>query len=151
IDGSLHAVVVSHGVARRCVVGPTALAAREVELSRFAMRSALSGRSRTMTVEALVSTGERLEASLLGPARRFLDKAGESDLVLVPPARLNAAPWGLLPALSRRPFVVSPSLRAWRHAAERAQPAMRRVALVQGPGLDATGEIPRLTRLHPDA
>ena len=45
---------------------------------------------------ALAASGHRLEAILLGPAARHL---GGGPVVVVPPGRLHAVPWALLPAL----------------------------------------------------
>ena len=150
VSGTLHAVVVADGVARRCVVGPIEAAARESGLARFALRAALSGRSRAST-ESLASTGRLLQAALLGPAADLIDVPDGRTVVLVPPARLQGTPWGLLPVLAERPFGVTPSGRSWARAAAAKPPTRRTVVLAHGPGLDSTGEIPELIGLHPKA
>jgi len=70
----------------------------------------------------------------------------------VPPSRLHAVPWALLPALADREVSVAPSAAAWLRLRAAPVPAGRRVVLVVGPGLGTGGaEVPRLRHLYPDA
>ena len=70
-------------------------------------------------------------------------------VVVVPPARLHGAPWGLLPALADTALTVSPSLLMWMQAVARPVPATRRVTLVMGPGLSgAEAEVASVKGLH---
>jgi hypothetical protein len=59
----------------------------------------------------------------------------DAPVVLVPPGRLAALPWGSLPTLKGRPLTVAPSAAAWvgAHARFRAEPGP--VVAVAGPGL----------------
>jgi CHAT domain-containing protein len=83
---------------------------------------------------------------MLGPVAAAL---GDGPAVLVPPTRLQATPWALLPSLRDRAFSVAPSARAWVRAATSAAPSTRTVVLARGPGLASEGaEIPVLARLH---
>ena len=78
--------------------------------------------------------GRRLEALLLGAAR---DQLGDGPLVVVPPGRLNAVPWGLLPSLAGRAVSVAPSARAWCRARTAGPFGLDKTVLVAGPGLGA--------------
>jgi hypothetical protein len=90
--------------------------------------------------------GEQLDRSLLGPAGDLL---GDGNLVIVPPGRLHAVPWGLLPRLRSRAVSVAPSAASWlraRQAAGGEAPLPHgRVVLARGPGMGSRGaEVPRL-------
>jgi CHAT domain-containing protein len=90
-----------------------------------------------------------IEASLLGQAAAELDS---DRVVVVPPGRLNAIPWGLLPALRSRSVSVNPSAAAWLRAGSTPEPAGRAVTLVGGPRLDAAGaELALLAERYPEA
>jgi len=71
--------------------------------------------------------------------------------VIVPPGRLHAIPWGLLPALGSRIFSVAPSAAAWMRVRAAIAPDRRHVTLARGPGLATGGaEVPLVARLHDD-
>jgi tetratricopeptide (TPR) repeat protein len=146
VDGTLHAVVVARGRVRRFALGSAATAAREVEFARFGLRAAVLGRGGAAVQARLAATAALLQRALLGPVAAALD---DTPLVLVPPTRLQATPWALLPALADRAFAVAPSARSWARAAATRPPARRRVVLVRGPGLASEGaEVEVLARLH---
>jgi len=145
-NGALHAVTAGDGRLRRHEVGSLATATREVEFTRFALRRAAYRRgSRT------AGLAERLQSALLGPTARILDSG---PVVVVPPAGLHSAPWGLLPVLADLPVSVSPSASMWlranaTHAQTRGE---RRISLVVGPHLGTGGsEVPSLASLYPAA
>jgi tetratricopeptide (TPR) repeat protein len=143
IEGELHVLVCGAGQVRQVAAGRAEDAAREVAFARFGLSRLAHGRAaggpdRALTV--LEATGRRLEAVLLGRARRHL---GDGPVIVVPPGRLHAVPWSLLPALRGRPVSVSPSARAWLRARQAPPPAGTRVVLVRGPGL-GTGELDTL-------
>jgi len=71
---------------------------------------------------------------LLGPAR---DRLGDGPVAIVPPGRLNAVPWALLPSLRDRAVTVAPSARTWIRAATARPFGTHRTVLVSGPGLGA--------------
>ncbi|MGH3174355.1 MAG: CHAT domain-containing protein, partial [Streptosporangiaceae bacterium] len=71
---------------------------------------------------------------LLGAAR---DQLGDGPLIIVPPGRLNAVPWGLLPSLAGRAVSVAPSARAWCRARTAGPFGLDKTVLVAGPGLGA--------------
>lgn len=148
VEGQLHALVGNSGQVRRHVIGPTAAAAREVELARFALRRMLR-RPGPAAFAQLVACAEPLSAALLGDARQHL---GDGHVVVVPPSRLHAVPWALLPQLRDRMVSVAPSARVWLRA-RTAPPALSpRVTLVHGPELAAAdSEIAVLARGYPDA
>ena len=68
------------------------------------------GRTALAVLEA---SGARLESVLLGPAAGML---GSGPVIVVPPGRLHAVPWALLPSLRDRAVSVAPSARAWLQA-----------------------------------
>ncbi|MFF0342623.1 CHAT domain-containing protein [Kribbella sp. NPDC004875] len=150
VDGTLHAVVVRDGRIIRREVGALAGAALEVERSRFRLRRLAHGRLRAgQTGPSLDVLGDRLGEAILGGALELL---GDRPVVMVPPARLQALPWGLVPELADRPVNVVPSAAAWVRARQVRPPTDRRVVLVLGPGLSAgRTEVLRLAEQYPDA
>lgn len=126
VDGILYAVRVHRGRVTRHEVGPLATALRESEFARFAMRRAAYGR-----VPDLGILGARVESALLGDLGDRLPER----VVVVPPAALHTAPWGLLPSLSDRVVGVAPSARLWLRA--RAREREGPVVFVGGPGLSS--------------
>ena len=124
VYGILYAVRVHRGRVTRHEVGPLATALRESEFARFAMRRAAYGR-----VPDLIGLGGRLESALLGGLGDRLPER----VVIVPPAALHTAPWGLLPSLTDRVVGVAPSAGLWLRARQR--PRTGPVVFVGGPGL----------------
>jgi tetratricopeptide (TPR) repeat protein len=147
----LHLLTVARGQVRRHEIGPSARSEREAEFARFALRRAASGR-----VVDLAATARRLEAVILGksaPAVRALIARGDGRAVVVPPAGLLTAPWGLLPSFADVSVSVSPSATQWL-GARRARGAGRtgHVALVTGPGLSTReAEVTALSPVHDGA
>ncbi|MEV4262829.1 CHAT domain-containing tetratricopeptide repeat protein [Kribbella sp. NPDC049584] len=152
VDGVLHAVLVRDGRITRHEVGPLAAAAVEVERSRFRLRwlaHARGARGREYRGPSLEVLGQRLGDAILGSVQELL---GDRAVVMVPPGRLQALPWGLVPALAERPVNVVPSAATWLRARRLRPPADRRVVLVLGPGLSAgRAEVMRLAEKYPDA
>ncbi|MFD7159307.1 CHAT domain-containing protein [Kribbella sp. NPDC059898] len=169
VGGVLHAVVVRDGRITRHEVGPLAAAALEGERSRFHLRRLAHNRPPTPTPEphppgravagrrqvvgggggrlSFEVLGSRLADAVLGSARELI---GDRPVVVVPPGRLQALPWGL--ALGEQAVNVVPSAAVWLRAREVRAPAERRVVLVLGPGLSAArGEVMRLAAEYPDA
>ncbi len=93
VDGTLRALVARAGRVRGFVVGPVEEAVAALTAARFVLRQ--TGRGRPSDLRGL---GERLERTLLGPAARAL---GDGPVVVSPPGRLHATPWGLLPRTGR--------------------------------------------------
>jgi hypothetical protein len=136
-DGDLHVLVCGDGRVRRLAAGAAAEAAREVDFARFGLNRIARGNLAEppgRALAALAVAGQRLEALLLGAAR---DQLGEGPLVVVPPGRLNAVPWGLLPSLAGRAVSVAPSARAWCRASTAGPFGLDKTVLVSGPGLGA--------------
>jgi len=149
LDGTLQAVTVRRSGIRVHHVGGAVAAAREVDFARFLLRRLADGRPVADPGQALADAGRLLEEALLGPAAADL---GADPVVIVPPGRLNAIPWGLLPALRGRSVSVSPSAAAWLRASSAPEPGHRAVTLVGGPDLkDAEAEVTRLAGLYPQA
>ncbi|TMR94509.1 CHAT domain-containing protein [Nonomuraea basaltis] len=152
VDGELHVLVCcGAGRVRRCAAGRTEQVARQVDLIRFGLSRLAHGRS-TLTPEQLLAqldgAGRALERLLLGDAARFL---GDREIVIVPPGRLQAVPWALLPSLRDRVVSVAPSAASWLRA-RRSEAKSAGVALVRGPGLPSEGaEVPRIAREFQDS
>jgi tetratricopeptide (TPR) repeat protein len=152
IDGELHVLACQAGRVRQLRAGRTEDAIRAAEFGGFALRRLARRRAGVDPQSALAVldvAGPRLQEALLGPAGDILD---DGPVVIVPPARLHAIPWALLPALASRAFSVAPSAAAWLRANMSPPPGQRKVTLACGPGLTTGGaEVPELARLYPDA
>lgn len=143
--GMLQALVAADGRVTRHVVGPVDVATREVEFARFELRRVAHAR-RPTSPSTQARQRDLLQQALLGPVVRRL---GDGPVVVVPPASLHPAPWGLLPALSDRAVSVAPSATSWLRATGRPSSG-RAVSLVLGPGLPSGAvEIANLARVHP--
>jgi tetratricopeptide (TPR) repeat protein len=151
IDGTLHVLVCGAGRVRHVTAGRTEDAIRDGDFVRFALRRLARGRPGADPGSALAvlkAAGPRLQATLLGPAIRSL---GDGPVVIVPPGKLYAIPWALLPELGDRVFSVVPSAGAWLRAHSACPPRRRHVTLVRGPGLVTDGaEVPLLAPLYDD-
>jgi len=165
VGGDLHLLVCGGGRVRHFAAGRAADAAREVDFARFGLNrlarnqparnrpagpAGPAGLLRAEDALALLeATGRRLEEILLGRANRQL---GDGPVVIVPPGRLHAVPWAMLPSLRDRVLSVAPSARAWLKAGTAAPPRRRDVVLVRGPGLATDGaEVPALAAEYDDA
>ena len=147
VDGVLYAVVVAGRRVRLHTVG--SIPEREVQMNRFVLRRIAPGRLQPGDELALKHRGAALESSLLGDAAAEL---GDGPVVVIPPARLRAAPWTLMPSLRDRVVTVAPSASTWLRARRMRPPSPRRVALVAGPGLATEGaEVELLRSRYPRA
>jgi tetratricopeptide (TPR) repeat protein len=147
VDGVLHAVVVAGRRVRLHTVG--SVPEREVEMTRFVLRRLARGRVQPGDELAFKHRGAKLEDSLLGDAAADL---GDGPVVVIPPGRLRAVPWTLMPSLRDRAVTVAPSAATWLRARRRQPPSPRRTALVVGPGLASGGaEIEPLRARYPGA
>ncbi|MGD0701217.1 MAG: CHAT domain-containing tetratricopeptide repeat protein [Trebonia sp.] len=152
IDGLLYVLVCAAGRVRQFTAGRTADAARAADFARFGLRRlgrARPGDDPASALAILAESGSRLEQALLGPAARCL-RGG--PVIIIPPGKLHAIPWTLIPALRDRPVSVAPSARAWLQARRTRPPAHRHVVLARGPGLASDGaEVTALATLYDDA
>jgi tetratricopeptide (TPR) repeat protein len=153
LDDTLFAVTVVGRRVRMHRVGPVADAIREVELVRFMLRRLAYGRVPPGAPERLREAARALQDALLGPAAAVVaDAVSCAAPIVVPPGRLPAVPWALLPALRDAPVVVAPSAATWLRAGEVRPPRRRRVALVVGPGLPGTAaEAKQIGESYPHA
>ncbi len=152
VDGTLHVLVCGSGRVRRFMAGRTEDAVRAADFAPFALRRLARGRAGANADSAraiLNAVGPELQDAILGPAAGQL---GDAPVVVVPPGKLHAVPWALLPALGSRVFSVAPSAQAWMRARAARPPSSRRVTLARGPGLTTDGaEVPLLAEMYPDA
>ncbi|HEX9032504.1 MAG TPA: hypothetical protein VF834_11710, partial [Streptosporangiaceae bacterium] len=145
VDGDLLVMVCDRNRVRLFRAGRIEDVAGELSYAGFGLRKLAHSRVSSLHQDALTTleaSGARLETLLLGPARHHL---GHGGVVIVPPGRLHAIPWSMLPSLSARPVSVAPSATAWLHARRLARPASAPPVLVAGPGLTAgPAEVRRL-------
>jgi tetratricopeptide (TPR) repeat protein len=147
VDGVLHAVVVADRQVRLHALG--AVPEREVEMTRFVLRRLARGRVQPGDELVFKHRGAKLEDSLLGDAVAGL---GDGPVVIVPPGRLRAVPWTLMPSLRDRAVTVAPSAATWLRARRMTPPSPQRTALVVGPGLATQGaEVEPLRARYPSA
>jgi tetratricopeptide (TPR) repeat protein len=146
VDGELVAVVLG-GRGRPLLhrIGPVAAADRALQHALFALRR--QGRGRSLLDIAAI--GARLERALLGPVAAELTA---DAVVFVPPGRLHAVPWGLLPALAGRAVTVAPSTAVWLRCRRAEPPPQGRIVVVGGPRLTGGAqEVRRLAERYPGA
>ena len=147
VDSVLHAIIVADRRVRRHTVG--SIPEREVQLNRFMLRRLAHGPPQPGDERVLKYRGIKLESSLLGGA---VAELGDGPVVVIPPARLRAVPWTLMPSLRDRVVTVAPSASTWVRARRTRPPAQQRVALIVGPGLATKGaEVAPLRSLYPEA
>jgi CHAT domain-containing protein len=145
VDSVLHAVVVANRRVHLHTVG--SVPEREVQMNRFVLRRLARGRPQPGDERVLKHRGAELEAALLGEAAARL---GDGPVVVIPPGRLQAVPWTLMPSLRDRVVTVAPSASTWLRARRMKPPSRRRVALVVGPGLATQGaEVEPLRSRYP--
>ncbi len=152
IDGSLHVLTCGAGQVRQFAAGQVSDAARAAGFARFALRRLARSRPSDDPDSALAilrAAGPKLQQALLGPAVSHL---GDGPVIIVPPGKLHAIPWAILPALRDRTISVAPSAGAWMRAFAAPVPEHRHVTLARGPGLASDGaEVPLLARVYDDA
>ena len=151
LDGVLHVLSCAAGRVRQFTAGRTQDATRASDLAGFALRRLARSRPGDHLGSALgilKAAGPQLQDALLGPAAGDL---GDRPVVVVPPGRLHAIPWALIPALSGRVFSVAPSAGAWLRAHSASPPGRPHVTLARGPGLVTDGaEVPLIAPLYDD-
>jgi tetratricopeptide (TPR) repeat protein len=151
VDGVLHVLVCGNGRVRQFTAGRAADASRAAGFAGFALSRLARSRPGGEVDSALAilkSAGPKLQDALLGPACRHL---GDGPVIIVPPGKLHAVPWALIPELHGRVISVAPSASAWLRARVTSPPARRHVVLARGPGLPTNGaEIPAVTGLYDD-
>ncbi|HET7800168.1 MAG TPA: CHAT domain-containing protein, partial [Humibacillus xanthopallidus] len=156
---TLHLLTATGGRVVHSHAGPLAVALREAEFARFALRRAAHGRQVDLARQGRLLQdallGERLPAAL----RRLADDGTgrPRHVVIVPPAHLLTAPWGLLPLVRNAVVTVAPSTTQWLRARRLRSSATDtgragHVALVTGPGLTSReAEVSTLHTLHQGA
>jgi tetratricopeptide (TPR) repeat protein len=151
VDGVLRVLLCGAGQVRQFVAGRTEDAARAADFARFGLRRlarARAGDDPDSARAILKAAGPDLQDAILGPAAGYL---GEGPVVVVPPGKLHAIPWALLPVLGGRAFSVAPSAGAWMRADAAPPPGRRHVAIARGPGLVTNGaEVPLVADLYDD-
>jgi tetratricopeptide (TPR) repeat protein len=151
VGGTLYAVVCGGGKVRQFTAGRAADAVRAADFARFALRRIARSRpgdDLDSALSILAAAGPRLQEALLGPAAGHL---GDGPVVIVPPGKLHAVSWALLPELRERVVGVAPSAAAWMRARSAPVPVGRNVTIARGPGLALDGaEVPEVAELYED-
>ncbi|HLX48778.1 MAG TPA: CHAT domain-containing tetratricopeptide repeat protein [Streptosporangiaceae bacterium] len=151
VDGILHVLVCGTGRVRQFTAGRVADASHAADFACFALRRLARSRPGDEVDSALAilkAVGPKLQDTLLGPACRYL---GDGPVIIVPPGKLHAIPWALIPELHDRVISVTPSASAWLRVRATPPPARHHVTLARGPGLLTNGaEIPPVTQLYDD-
>jgi len=151
IDGDLYPLVCGAGKVRQFTAGRADDARRAADFARFALRRIARSRPEDnldSALSILSAAGPRLQQALFGAAAHHL---GDGPLVIVPPGRLHAIPWALLPELSDRVVGVAPSAAAWMRARSSPTPDWRGVTIARGPGLASDGaEVPSVAEMYDD-
>ncbi len=149
VDGTLQVLLCGAGRVRQFSAGSTQDALRATDFARFALRRLARGRAGDDPDSALAilkSAGPDLQNAILGEAARHLP---DGPVVVIPPGKLHAIPWALLPALTDRAFSVAPSTSAWLRAHATSPPERNHVTLVTGPDLITGGaEVPTVAGLY---
>jgi tetratricopeptide (TPR) repeat protein len=152
VDGVLHCLLCDRDGVRQYTAGHAAAVNQAADFARHALRRlARTGPADNAAgaLAILARAGPRLQDELLGPAAQCL---GDRPVVIVPPGKMHAIPWSLLPVLRDRAFSVAPSASAWLRARAAPEPPRRRVLLASGPGLTtADAEVEALAKLYGDA
>jgi CHAT domain-containing protein/tetratricopeptide (TPR) repeat protein len=149
VDGVLHVIIAADRRLRLHTVGSIPEREVEVEMNRFVLRRLAHRPPRPGDEMVLTHRGAQLESSLLGSAAAEL---GDGPIVVIPPGRLRAVPWTLMPSLRDRVVSVAPSASTWMRARRIRPPAQRRVTLVVGPRLASGGaEVVQLRPRYPEA
>ena len=145
VDGVLYVITVADRRVRLHTVG--SVPEDEIRMNRFLLRRLARSLPRPGDEQSLAYRGAQLESSLLGSAAAEL---GDGPVIVIPPGRLQAVPWTLMPSLRDRTVTVAPSVLTWARARRKRPPAHRRVALVVGPGLVTAGaEVAQLHSRYP--
>jgi CHAT domain/Tetratricopeptide repeat len=151
VDGVLHVLICGAGRVRHFIAGRVEDVRQPAAFARFALRRIARARAADDVASALAilaSAGPQLQDALLGPADQHL---GSGPVVIVPPGKLQAIPWALLPALHDRVVTIAPSARAWLRTKAAAPPRRRHVVVARGPGLPtAEAEVTQVARLYDD-
>ncbi|MBA3289705.1 MAG: CHAT domain-containing protein, partial [Acidimicrobiia bacterium] len=127
-------------------LGEMQAARHEASLLRgvLAMHLNALGRGVSRDPEAVVRSAAIADALLMEP----LDLP-PGPVVVSPIAGLHDLPWGLLPSLSSRPFVIAPSVALWKRCALRPAGRHGRVTVAAGPSLAlAAAEAERVASCH---
>jgi len=146
----LVAVSVHQGKAQRHDLASTADTIVALDQLRFGLRRLArpggSGASRRAARDMVDDAAHRLDGILLAPIG-----GGDEELVVVPPGRLHAVPWGLLPSCLGRPVSVAPSAELWLRRIDRA-PSAGPSIVVGGPRLpEAANEVAAVVGVYADA
>jgi hypothetical protein len=144
VEDALYAVVVHRGTVERYEIGPLRAAMEMIGYAQFQLRRV--GRGGKVD---LAEVGRRFERAVLGDG---VGQLTDAPIVIVPPSRMHASPWGIAPSLLGHPFTVAPSAAMWLRTRRITQPAEERIVLVAGPGLGTEGaEVHAVAARRPDA
>ncbi len=147
-DGEMFAAVVTATRTRLLRIGRTADVRLHADQLRRACSRAFAASGASRRSAHATAAGEcaaRLDAMLFGSIR-----LGDRPSVLSPPPSLQATPWGCLPSLAHRSFLVTASASTWLSPGVAAMTGPP--TLVAGPNLRlADTEVELVASIHPTA
>ena len=149
VDGRLLALRVVGDDVAAVDLGPTVAARREATMLRAGLTMHLNAAGRGVEKDPVTVTASAAAADdvLLRP----LDLPA-GPVVVSPIAGLHDLPWGLLPSLAGRPFVLAPSVALWRRCREVIVGVPAGVVAAAGPGLPlADAEVEVVAACYPDS
>ena len=148
VDDVVHLLIASAAGIGHHVAGSYTTALQKARFVEFTLRRTTHRAQGARARDTLPTVSAALEQELLGNA---VTELGDEPMVIVPPAALSSAPWGLLPSLRARVISVAPSVASWS-AARRATCDGNAVTIVAGPGLQhARPEIETISQRYPQA
>ena len=132
VGGRLAALRVADGVVTIVELGDVARARQEASVLRsvLTMHLTATGRGVERDPAPLMASAAAADDVLLGPL-----ELPDGPVVVSPIAGLHDLPWGLLPSLRPRSFVLAPSVALWKRCEEVTAGVPRDVVAVAGPGL----------------
>ncbi len=117
-------------------VAPVAAARPLIRVQRRALRRLAD--ERTGQVDRHLAALAEASADLSRMLIEVLPVADAERFVVTPPTSLHDVVWGALPSLRNRSVTLAPGLTEWD--AERQQPRVGQIGLLEGPGLARAGD-----------
>ena len=132
VAGRLTALRVAGGEPELVPLGPAGHLIDEAAMLRttLAMHLNALGRGIDRDPAVVLAAADEIDLALIGPLG-----LGAGPVALSPIAGFHDLPWGLLPSLRQRSFVLAPSLRLWRRCAATQVGVPGTLVAVAGPGV----------------
>ncbi|MCP3976434.1 MAG: CHAT domain-containing protein [bacterium] len=148
-DGSLLAVVLADGRARKFNLGPLGPIRHEVDSLSIALRRLAtrvgSEASRTAAAAVVAEASAALDRLVVRPLQ-----LRSKRIIVVPVGPLYSVPWSLLPSLANAHLVVSPSAALWvARAADAKASRLDEASVIAGPRLEhSVAEVDQVANIY---